>query len=133
LPLRLLGLDGSIINNEYGDDGGDPLYAEKTPSESLGGDRDLLSVDDVLLQRIVVDCKTRPCQQLLPSLSVSDTLMLLRDGMEVQVNKLRSHDVGQGIGEVLVSKNDRGSSGASRYTYINMHEYITTFSGRHRV
>jgi hypothetical protein len=44
----------------------------------------------------------------------------LRKGAEVQVNGLRSHDVGQGDGEV--SKNDRGFSGAS--TYINMHEYI---------
>jgi hypothetical protein len=50
-----------------------------------------------------------------------DMLMLLREGI-MEVNGLRSYDVGQGDGEV--SKNDRGSSGTS--TYINMHEYINS-------
>ena len=56
---KLLDLDGSIINNDYGDDGGDPLYAEKTLRESLEGDWDLPSMDDVLLRRVVVKWNAR--------------------------------------------------------------------------
>jgi hypothetical protein len=48
-----------MINNDYGDDGGDPLYAEKTLRESLEGDWDLPSMDDVLLRRVVVKWNAR--------------------------------------------------------------------------